>query len=320
MSRHGLFSESGEPSAAPPSQRGESAASGRSRVSKRPFPIYVEIRKVINEIKPSRHPFRYSIDRHTDLERLFNIDSTNGTITTLKALDREMSKWHNISVVATEISNGCFTSAARRPLFPAPPHAALFNPPTSDNPGQTTRVPVFIKVLDVNDNAPEFATSYDTFVCENVKAGQVRRVGRPERHRNCSLTFYIRTTRSVSRSRLEPPSVSIVTLRLLATGDIKPVLIGGASQRRYKQPICCATVTPPKLIRGFCPSPRYQVLMIRHAVLRLIRMQAAPRGVSDRKTCTSFTRLQPTRGKHRKIKTGGHRNSRTGRIRSRKRR
>ncbi|XP_076014284.1 cadherin-10-like isoform X1 [Genypterus blacodes] len=90
-------------------------------------------------------PVKYSIDRHTDLERLFNIDSVNGTITTLKALDREMSKWHNISVVATEINN----------------------------PRQTTRVPVFIKVLDVNDNAPEFAMAYDTFVCENVKAGQL---------------------------------------------------------------------------------------------------------------------------------------------------
>uniref|UniRef100_A0A8C8DZ22 Cadherin-10 n=1 Tax=Oryzias sinensis TaxID=183150 RepID=A0A8C8DZ22_9TELE len=90
-------------------------------------------------------PVKYSIDRHTDLERLFNIDSVNGTITTLKALDREMSKWHNISVVATEMNN----------------------------PRQTTRVPVFIKVLDVNDNAPEFAMSYDTFVCENVKAGQL---------------------------------------------------------------------------------------------------------------------------------------------------
>lgn len=43
----------------------------------------------------------------------------------------------------------------------------------ADNPRQTTRVPVFIRVLDVNDNAPEFAMSYDTFVCENVKAGQV---------------------------------------------------------------------------------------------------------------------------------------------------
>lgn len=36
-----------------------------------------------------------------------------------------------------------------------------------------TRVPVFIKVRDVNDNAPEFAMYYETFVCENVKAGQV---------------------------------------------------------------------------------------------------------------------------------------------------
>ncbi|MEQ2184626.1 hypothetical protein GOODEAATRI_009958 [Goodea atripinnis] len=83
---------------------------------------------------------RYSIDRHTDLERLFNVDSVNGTITTLKSLDREMSKWHNISVVATEINN----------------------------PRQTTRVPVFIKVLDVNDNAPEFAMSYDTFTISAV--------------------------------------------------------------------------------------------------------------------------------------------------------
>lgn len=86
----------------------------------------MEIRKVVNEITSSHHPFRYSIDRHTDLERLFNIDSTNGTITTLKALDREMSKWHNISVVATEISNGSFTHAARfsrlrltLPFYPA---------------------------------------------------------------------------------------------------------------------------------------------------------------------------------------------------------
>ncbi|TSK14836.1 Cadherin-6 [Bagarius yarrelli] len=43
-------------------------------------------------------------------------------------------------------------------------------------PGSTTlqtRVPVFIKVRDVNDNAPEFAMYYETFVCENVKAGQL---------------------------------------------------------------------------------------------------------------------------------------------------
>uniref|UniRef100_A0A673X927 Cadherin-10 n=1 Tax=Salmo trutta TaxID=8032 RepID=A0A673X927_SALTR len=97
------------------------------------------------DLDADNNPVKYSIDRHTDLERLFNIDSVNGTITTLKALDREMSKWHNISVVATEISN----------------------------PRQTTRVPVFIRVLDVNDNAPEFAMYYETFVCENVKSGQL---------------------------------------------------------------------------------------------------------------------------------------------------
>lgn len=67
-----------------------------------------QIHLLLSSSKRIESPFcscRYSIDRHTDLERLFNIDSVNGTITTLKALDREMSKWHNISVVATEISN-----------------------------------------------------------------------------------------------------------------------------------------------------------------------------------------------------------------------
>lgn len=34
-----------------------------------------------------------------------------------------------------------------------------------------------VKVLDVNDNAPEFARFYESFVCENAKAGQVRNAG-----------------------------------------------------------------------------------------------------------------------------------------------
>ncbi|XP_031439787.1 cadherin-10-like isoform X2 [Clupea harengus] len=91
------------------------------------------------------HPVRYTIDRYTDLERLFNIDPINGTIFTLQPLDRELNRWHNISVAASEINNA----------------------------GQITRVPVFIKVMDINDNAPEFAMFYETFVCENVKAGQL---------------------------------------------------------------------------------------------------------------------------------------------------
>ncbi|KAL2097588.1 hypothetical protein ACEWY4_006795 [Coilia grayii] len=91
------------------------------------------------------HPVRYSIDHHTNRDKLFYIDPIDGSITTLHPLDRELSKWHNISVLATEINN----------------------------PQQMSRVPVLIKVLDVNDNAPEFAMYYETFVCENVKAGQI---------------------------------------------------------------------------------------------------------------------------------------------------
>ena len=53
-----------------------------------------------------------------------------------------------------------------------------------DNPRQTSRVPVYIRVLDVNDNAPTFATNYETFVCENAKANQVG----GSRHGSCGGT------------------------------------------------------------------------------------------------------------------------------------
>nr|XP_019595211.1 PREDICTED: cadherin-10-like isoform X2 [Rhinolophus sinicus] len=36
-----------------------------------------------------------------------------------------------------------------------------------------TRVAVFVRILDVNDNAPQFAVFYDTFVCENARPGQL---------------------------------------------------------------------------------------------------------------------------------------------------
>lgn len=49
----------------------------------------------------------------------------------------------------------------------------LFSLLLSDNPKDTTRVPVYVRILDVNDNAPQFAVFYDTFVCENARAGQV---------------------------------------------------------------------------------------------------------------------------------------------------
>ncbi|XP_057190568.1 cadherin-8 [Triplophysa rosa] len=88
---------------------------------------------------------RYFIDRHTDLERQFNINVDDGKITLAKPLDRETEMWHNITVTATEVRN----------------HS------------QISRAIVAIKVLDINDNAPEFATEYEAFLCENGKPGQV---------------------------------------------------------------------------------------------------------------------------------------------------
>uniref|UniRef100_A0A8C7DMU6 Cadherin 8 n=1 Tax=Oncorhynchus kisutch TaxID=8019 RepID=A0A8C7DMU6_ONCKI len=88
---------------------------------------------------------RYFIDRHTDLERQFNINVDDGKITLAKPLDRETDMWHNITVTATEIRN----------------HS------------QISRAIVAIRVLDINDNAPEFATEYEAFLCENGKPGQV---------------------------------------------------------------------------------------------------------------------------------------------------
>lgn len=38
------------------------------------------------------------------MDRIFNIDSGNGSIFTSKTLDRESLLWHNITVIASEIS------------------------------------------------------------------------------------------------------------------------------------------------------------------------------------------------------------------------
>uniref|UniRef100_A0A8B9RGA5 Cadherin-10 n=1 Tax=Astyanax mexicanus TaxID=7994 RepID=A0A8B9RGA5_ASTMX len=91
-----------------------------------------------------RSPVKYTIDRHTDVDRIFNIHAGNGSIYLRNPLDRENLAWHNISVIAAEFNN----------------------------PQQTSRVPVYIRVLDVNDNAPTLAYFYETFVCENAKANQ----------------------------------------------------------------------------------------------------------------------------------------------------
>uniref|UniRef100_A0A668AAD2 Cadherin-12 n=1 Tax=Myripristis murdjan TaxID=586833 RepID=A0A668AAD2_9TELE len=49
-------------------------------------------------------PLKYSIDRRTDMDRLFNVHPGNGSVFLLRSLDREETAWHNISVIATEFS------------------------------------------------------------------------------------------------------------------------------------------------------------------------------------------------------------------------
>lgn len=45
---------------------------------------------------------RYAIDRKSDMEHYFDIDSQSGVIRTSRHLDRERNTLHNITVLATE--------------------------------------------------------------------------------------------------------------------------------------------------------------------------------------------------------------------------
>ncbi|XP_074014052.1 cadherin-8 isoform X1 [Numenius arquata] len=108
----------------------------------------------------SSSPIRFSIDRHTDLERQFNINAEDGKITLATPLDRETNTWHNITIVATETRYAVEIPSSRSTWL-------------AGNHSQVSRVPVAIKVLDVNDNAPEFASEHEAFLCENGKPGQV---------------------------------------------------------------------------------------------------------------------------------------------------
>nr|XP_021332998.1 cadherin-22-like [Danio rerio]XP_021332999.1 cadherin-22-like [Danio rerio] len=91
-------------------------------------------------------PIRFSIERSTDQEQIFNIDPVTGAITLGKILDRETAGWHNITVTAVE----------------------------ADNQSMASETAVSIRILDVNDNPPELATPYEASICEDAKPGQVR--------------------------------------------------------------------------------------------------------------------------------------------------
>ncbi|XP_077209545.1 cadherin-20 isoform X2 [Paroedura picta] len=93
----------------------------------------------------TNNSIRYSIDRNSDPGRFFYVDVATGALMTARPLDREDVAWHNITVLAVEMNN----------------------------PSQVGSVTVTVRVLDVNDNAPEFPRFYEAFVCENAKAGQL---------------------------------------------------------------------------------------------------------------------------------------------------
>nr|XP_020819138.1 cadherin-24 isoform X2 [Phascolarctos cinereus] len=95
-------------------------------------------------------PIRYSILPHSDPERCFSIEPEDGTIRTSVPLDREARTWHNLTVLATEL----------------------------DSSAQASRVQVTIQTLDENDNAPQLAEPYDTFVCDTAAPGQLIQVVR----------------------------------------------------------------------------------------------------------------------------------------------
>ncbi|KAJ4936602.1 hypothetical protein JOQ06_001191 [Pogonophryne albipinna] len=97
------------------------------------------------DLDASSSAVRYSLEWQTESDSCFDIDTVEGTISTNDFLDRETADQHIITVVATKVSN----------------------------PTLSTKVPVTVDVLDVNEFPPELAPPSQTFVCEDSRVGQV---------------------------------------------------------------------------------------------------------------------------------------------------
>lgn len=64
---------------------------------------------------------RYSIERSSDPDKYFYMDITSGALMTVRSLDREEIGWHNITVLAMEMS----TSHAHIHVKPIPSNQRL---------------------------------------------------------------------------------------------------------------------------------------------------------------------------------------------------
>uniref|UniRef100_A0A668TQ38 Cadherin-20 n=1 Tax=Oreochromis aureus TaxID=47969 RepID=A0A668TQ38_OREAU len=119
---------------------------------------------------------RYSIDRSSDPDKYFYIEITSGSLMTVRSLDREEVGWHNITILAMEMSPVYKWSQLLLALLES--FISVHQPLTSlrfpaDNPTQIASVSVAVRVLDVNDNPPSLMHYLEAYVCENAKAGQL---------------------------------------------------------------------------------------------------------------------------------------------------
>ncbi|KAL7984424.1 hypothetical protein Chor_002994 [Crotalus horridus] len=137
-------------------------------------------------------PIRYSIAHSKYLKTFFSINDHNGTISITEPLDREKQIWHNLTVTAIE----------------------------SINPKQMSEVNVYIKVLDANEYAPEFAEYYETYVCENSRAGQliqtISAVDKDDAMKKHNFSFYL-MEESKNNSSFELEDNENNTARILTT-------------------------------------------------------------------------------------------------------
>lgn len=87
----------------------------------------------------------------------------------------------------------------------------------ADDPTQISSVAVAVKILDVNDNAPSLTHYLEAYVCENAKAGQVRRHG-PTKKTTLNVQFCTKLC------RLKPQTVHEVLKLALPQLATTPVL------------------------------------------------------------------------------------------------
>lgn len=121
----------------------------------------------------------------------------------------------------------------------------------SDSSAQASRVQVAIQILDENDNAPQLAEPYDTFVCDSAVPGQVSRCGRglgtlrpPSAHSIQGLSSFsqlIQVIRALDRDEVGNSS------RVSLQGPLGPDANFTVRDNRGEWPPC-SPLPPPSLV------------------------------------------------------------------------